>query len=86
MVAGSVLVQRNLACSTLHISIERAPGEPQKLADVRHGVLLAVVKLEEQLLLGRTELLAATTVSSPSPGGFKAGHSALSNQAALKLS
>lgn len=49
-------------------------------------MLLAVVKLEEQLLLGRTELLAAATVSAAGSGGRKAGHGTLANQAALKLS
>ncbi len=72
--------------SKRQVSIQRAPGEPEQLADVGHGVLLAVVKLEEQLLLGRTELLAATTVSAAGSGGLKAGHGALSNQAALELS
>ena len=31
----------------LHIPIQRAPGEPEHLADMRDGVLLAIVELEK---------------------------------------
>lgn len=70
----------------LQVPIQRAPREIQQLADVRHGVLFAVVELEEQLLLSRAELLPPAPVSATGPGGLKASHRAFSNQVPLKLS